>query len=69
MGREDEIRLIAYDIWEVENCPDGCDCEHWYRAEVIWEQRQKPQAAVKNTKKQSKKTVEQKEKVKIAKKK
>jgi hypothetical protein len=38
MGREDEIRLIAYRIWE-EGCPNGRDCEHWYKAEVIWNQQ------------------------------
>lgn len=41
MGREDEIRLIAYAIWEEESCPDGRDCEHWLMAEAIWEQRGK----------------------------
>ena len=42
MTREDEIRLIAYNLWEEEGCVNGQDCEHWYRAEVIWEQQQKP---------------------------
>jgi hypothetical protein len=41
MAKEDEIRLIAYTIWEEEGCPHGKDCEHWQRAEVIWEQKQK----------------------------
>jgi hypothetical protein len=41
MGREDEIKLIAYKIWEEEGCVDGRDCEYWFRAEVIWEQQQK----------------------------
>jgi len=41
MGREDEVRLIAYSIWEEESCPDGHDCEHWFRAEALWEERQK----------------------------
>lgn len=36
MNHEDEIRLIAYRIWEEEGCPDGCHEEHWVRAEVIW---------------------------------
>jgi len=40
MGREDEIRSIAYTIWQEEGCCDGRDIEHWYRAEVIWEERQ-----------------------------
>jgi len=42
MGREDEIRLIAYSIWEQEGSYDGRDMEHWLRAEAIWEEKQKP---------------------------
>ncbi len=37
MDRENDIRLIAYHIWEEEGCPDGRDCEHWVQAEMIWE--------------------------------
>ncbi len=46
MGREDEVRLIAYNIWEEEGCVDGHDCDHWLRAELIWEQ-QKQKAGTK----------------------
>ena len=35
MEREDEIRLIAYNIWQEEGCFDGRDCEHWFRAEAM----------------------------------
>jgi hypothetical protein len=41
MGREDEIRMIAHDIWEQEGCLDGHDREHWLKAEAIWEENQK----------------------------
>ena len=41
MDREDEIRLIAYQIWEEEGCKDGQDCEHWFRAETLWEKKNK----------------------------
>ena len=44
MEREDEIKLIAYNIWEEEGCSDGHDCEHWLRAEAIWELKQKDAA-------------------------
>lgn len=47
MAREDEVRLIAYHIWEEQGCPNGRDCEHWYVAETIWEERQKPAASKK----------------------
>ena len=61
MGREDEIKLIAYKIWEEEGCLDGRDCDHWFRAEVIWEQQQKqknvrPSTKATATKKKSQKT-------------
>jgi hypothetical protein len=54
MAKEDEIRLIAYSIWEQENCPNSKDCEHWYRAEAIWEKQQKSKAVVTSTKTQPK---------------
>ena len=41
MSKEDEIRLIAYTIWEEESCCQGRDVEHWLRAEAIWEGKQK----------------------------
>ncbi len=50
MDREAEIRLIAYHIWEQEGCAHGRDCEHWVRAEQIWESQNSP-PAVKTRKK------------------
>ena len=35
--REEEIRLIAYRIWEEEGRPHGRDWEHWRKAEGLWE--------------------------------
>ncbi len=69
MAREDEIKLIAYNLWEEESCPEGRDCEHWYRAEVIWEEQQKPKTAVKSSSMESKPAVKQTRKVIAAKKK
>jgi hypothetical protein len=48
-GREDEIRTIAYGIWEKENRPRGRALEEWLNAEVIWERKQQNQAVVTNT--------------------
>ena len=39
MEREEEIRVIAYSIWEQEGYVDGQDVEHWLRAEAIWEEK------------------------------
>ena len=41
MAREDEIRMIAYTIWQQEGCCDGRDKEHWLMAEVVWLENQK----------------------------
>jgi hypothetical protein len=38
MDRENEIRLIAYQIWEEQGCLDGYDVDHWLIAETLWEQ-------------------------------
>jgi hypothetical protein len=43
MNREQEIRIIAYHIWEEEGC--GCpgrDLENWMKAEIIWQERNQP---------------------------
>ena len=39
MAKEDEIRLIAYNIWEQEGHPDGKDVEHYLRAKKILEEK------------------------------
>ena len=39
MDRDDEIREIAYTIWEQEGCTNGNDLEYWLKAEKIWEER------------------------------
>ncbi|HXX59059.1 MAG TPA: DUF2934 domain-containing protein [Dehalococcoidales bacterium] len=46
MERENEIRLIAYKLWQDEGCKDGHDCEHWLKAEAVWEENHKKPVAV-----------------------
>ncbi len=41
MGREDEIKRIAYYLWEREGCCGGRDLEYWLRAEIVWVEQQK----------------------------
>ncbi len=50
-NKEDEVRLIAYSLWEQEGYPNGKDYEHWFSAESIWEEKQKPKSTSKNTSK------------------
>jgi hypothetical protein len=47
MAREDEIRQIAYCLWEQEGCCQGRDLDHWLRAEIIWLEKQKPSVQAK----------------------
>jgi hypothetical protein len=54
MKREENISLIAYHIWEEENCCHGRDIEHWLKAEAIWEEQQKKESEWDNTNKVSK---------------
>jgi len=39
MNHEEEIRLIAYQIWEDEGCQEGFHLEHWIRAESTWQEQ------------------------------
>lgn len=57
MGREDEIKLIAYCIWEEEGYPDGRDYEHWTRAEAICDEKQKSKTEAKSSKIESTRAV------------
>ncbi len=45
MDKEEEVRHIAYELWESSGRPAGCEVEHWLRAETIWQARQSPAAA------------------------
>jgi hypothetical protein len=35
MEREEEIRQIAYQLWEEAGCPQGRALEHYFKAEAI----------------------------------
>jgi translation elongation factor EF-1alpha len=41
VGKQDEIRLMAYRIWEDEGRPEGKDNENWFKAEALWEKEHK----------------------------
>ena len=49
-NREEEIRHVAYKLWQEEGCPDGYDLQHWLKAETVWLEEKRP----KNKPKQSK---------------
>ena len=39
MATEDQIRYLAYDIWEQEGRPEGRDQEYYFRARQMLEKR------------------------------
>jgi hypothetical protein len=41
MAREDEVKLIAYRLWEEDGCCHGRDVAHWLRAEMVWQEQNK----------------------------
>jgi hypothetical protein len=47
MPSEEQIRELAYNIWEREGRPDGRDVDHYMRAKQILEAREAEQAAFK----------------------
>ncbi len=40
MVTEEEIKKLAYEIWEQEGRPEGKDVEHYYHARQILEQQE-----------------------------
>jgi len=42
MPTEQQIRELAYAIWEQEGRPDGKDQEHYFRAKQILDEKEKP---------------------------
>ncbi len=39
MHHEEEIRLMAYRIWEDQGRQDGRDVEQWLEAEAMWQRQ------------------------------
>jgi hypothetical protein len=54
MGREDEIRMMAYCIWEGQNYCNGNEIEHWLKAEAMWEESHRKKPASKEMKSKTK---------------
>ena len=43
-AREQEIRELAYRLWEEAGCPSGQDLEYWHKAEAVWSEQNAPNA-------------------------
>jgi hypothetical protein len=49
MHHDEEIRLIAYHIWEDEGHPNGRQMDHWLKAETTLQQKSLQQTAPRRT--------------------
>jgi len=36
INRDEEVRQLAYRIWQEAGCPHGADVQHWLKAQAIW---------------------------------
>ena len=36
--RDEEVRQLAYRIWQEAGCPDGSELQHWFKAEEYWQE-------------------------------
>ncbi len=39
MANEEQVRQLAYELWEQAGRPHGLDLQHWFEAEVIAKQQ------------------------------
>ena len=55
--RDQEIRELAYRLWQEEGSSHGYDVEHWLRAQMILEEINRPQSKPKALKKRKSKRI------------
>ncbi len=36
LNHDEEIRQLAYRLWQEAGCPEGNEVQHWLKAETIW---------------------------------
>ena len=47
---DEEVRQLAYRIWQEAGCPNGSDLQHWLKAKEIWLEGQRPENQTKPSK-------------------
>jgi len=47
---QEQIRELAYRIWQAEGYPNGYDVQHWLKAEAIWQEKNRPKSQPKKSK-------------------
>ena len=48
--REEQIRKLAYRIWQEEGYPQGYEVQHWLKAEAMWLEQNRPKNSPKQRK-------------------
>ena len=54
--RDEQIRELAYRIWQEEGYPHGYEVQHWLKAEALWLEEHRARTAPKQTKATAKKS-------------
>ena len=47
---QEQIRELAYRIWQAEGYLHGYDVQHWLKAEAIWQEEHRPKSKPKQSK-------------------
>ena len=47
---QEQIRELAYRLWQTEGYPHGYDVQHWLKAEAIWQEEHRPKSKPKRSK-------------------
>jgi Protein of unknown function (DUF2934) len=47
---QEQIRELAYRIWQAEGYPHGYEVQHWLKAETIWQEKHRPKIKPKQPK-------------------
>lgn len=42
IDQDEEIRQLAYKIWQEAGCPHGAEVQHWLKAQEIWLESHRP---------------------------
>jgi len=48
--RDEQVRELAYRIWQEEGYPYGQEVHHWLKAEAIWQEKHRPHSEPENSK-------------------
>jgi Protein of unknown function (DUF2934) len=47
---QEQIRELAYRIWQAEGYSHGYDVQHWLKAEALWQEEHRPKSKPKRSK-------------------